>query len=334
MKKTEGGQTILYINKYYEKNLTTGVITTYYYLGGRLVAKLSGETLSYVHQDHLTGTALTTDNSGAQVGAIRYFPFGDRRNSTGNLGTDKLFTGQRLDGTGLYYYNARYYDAEIGRFISADTFVQDYSNPQNFNKYSYVLNNPLRYVDRSGNLTAPPPPITIPQPLPPDPGDPPTGSSPEPTAPPPSLPVTPAPAPPSGNPTLPESSPSPAAPPTMPGTSPGSGSQGGGITPQQMGNLLASAAGLAANFILGLNVFKAATATTMRASLSVAGLHLGWAADIGAVGTGGQDRVGQILNVASAVTAPLVLFGLPGMIVAGAVSGAALIYTVATIRRK
>ncbi|MFC2072927.1 RHS repeat-associated core domain-containing protein [Chloroflexota bacterium] len=40
------------------------------------------------------------------------------RNSPADLGTDKLFTGQRLDDTGLYYYNARYYDASIGRFIS------------------------------------------------------------------------------------------------------------------------------------------------------------------------------------------------------------------------
>ena len=46
------------------------------------------------------------------------------RNSTGTIATDKKFTGQRLDGTGLYYYNARYYDTSIGRFISADTFVQ------------------------------------------------------------------------------------------------------------------------------------------------------------------------------------------------------------------
>ena len=66
---------------------------------------------------------------------------------------DQKFTGQRLDaGTGLYYYGARYYDATIGRFISADTLVQSPANPQTLNRYSYVLNNPLRYVDPSGHV--------------------------------------------------------------------------------------------------------------------------------------------------------------------------------------
>ncbi|MFC1986548.1 RHS repeat-associated core domain-containing protein, partial [Chloroflexota bacterium] len=59
--------------------------------------------------------------------------------------------GQRLDDTGLYYYGARYYDVEIGRFISADTIVPDYTNPQALNRYSYVLNNPLKYTDPSGH---------------------------------------------------------------------------------------------------------------------------------------------------------------------------------------
>jgi RHS repeat-associated protein len=65
--------------------------------------------------------------------------------------TDKQFTGQRLDGTGLYYYNARYYDPIIGRFISADTIVPNPANPQAFNRYSYCLNNPLKYIDPSGH---------------------------------------------------------------------------------------------------------------------------------------------------------------------------------------
>ncbi len=72
---------------------------------------------------------------------------------TDDLNTDKLFTGQRLDATGLYYYNARYYDATIGRFISPDSIVPDPFNPQSLNRYSYCLNNPLKYVDPSGHST-------------------------------------------------------------------------------------------------------------------------------------------------------------------------------------
>jgi RHS repeat-associated protein len=65
--------------------------------------------------------------------------------------TDKKFTGQRLDNTGLYYYGARYYDASIGRFISPDTIISNPANPQSYNRYSYCLNNPLKYRDPSGH---------------------------------------------------------------------------------------------------------------------------------------------------------------------------------------
>jgi RHS repeat-associated protein len=55
-----------------------------------------------------------------------------------------------LDDTGLYYYGARYYDPTIGRFISADTIVPSSMNPQALNRYSYVYNNPLKYIDPTG----------------------------------------------------------------------------------------------------------------------------------------------------------------------------------------
>jgi RHS repeat-associated protein len=80
-----------------------------------------------------------------------YLTYGDCRNSTGTIDTDILFTGQRLDGTGLYYYGARYYDPTIGRFISADTIVPNPANPQSLNRYSYCLNNPLKYIDPTGH---------------------------------------------------------------------------------------------------------------------------------------------------------------------------------------
>ena len=65
--------------------------------------------------------------------------------------TDIRFPGHRLDATGLYYYNARYYDATIGRFLSPDSVMPDITNPQSLNRYSYVFNNPLKYNDPTGN---------------------------------------------------------------------------------------------------------------------------------------------------------------------------------------
>ena len=146
--RTEGGETVLYINMYYEKNLTTEEVITSYYLSGKLVATRTGDTLEYVHQDHLSGTALVSDSSGDLVNEISYYPYGSTR--AGDVPTDKKFTGQRLDGTGLYYYGARYYDPAIGRFINADIIAPDYNNPQSLNRYSYCFNNPLRYIDPTG----------------------------------------------------------------------------------------------------------------------------------------------------------------------------------------
>ncbi len=92
---------------------------------------------------------MTTDENGTSLGTIKYYPYGGAR--SGGVPTDKKFTGQRLDETGLYYYGARYYDPEIGRFISADTIIPDPINPQAFNRYSYCINNPLKYIDPTGH---------------------------------------------------------------------------------------------------------------------------------------------------------------------------------------
>jgi RHS repeat-associated protein len=54
---------------------------------------------------------------------------------------------------GLIYMNARYYVPSLGRFASADTLVPDPTNPQQFNRFSYVLNNPLRFNDPSGHFS-------------------------------------------------------------------------------------------------------------------------------------------------------------------------------------
>ncbi len=148
--KTAGTTTTVYPNKYYEKTGTE--VTTNYYLGDRLVAVKKGSALEYIHQDHLGSTSVSSNGStGAETSSNKYLPFGGARSSTGTLPTDKKFTGQRLDGTGLYFYNARYYDPEIGRFISPDT-KQDWKVPDSLNRYNYVHNNPLKYIDSDGHF--------------------------------------------------------------------------------------------------------------------------------------------------------------------------------------
>ena len=91
-------------------------------------------------------------------------PFGQRRNPTDwkvlldsqltrfdSKLTTRGFTGhEQLDEVGLIHMNGRIYDAKLGRFLQADPFVQAAGNTQSFNRYSYVLNNPLNAVDPSG----------------------------------------------------------------------------------------------------------------------------------------------------------------------------------------
>src|SRR5205823_6205951 len=61
------------------------------------------------------------------------------------------FTGhEQLDSLGLVNMNGRIYDPGIGRFLSADPFVQAPTETQNLNRYSYVVNNPLSFTDPSG----------------------------------------------------------------------------------------------------------------------------------------------------------------------------------------
>jgi RHS repeat-associated protein len=79
------------------------------------------------------------------------YPWGAVRPGPNNaLPTGYTFTGQLDSGLGLMYYGARFYDGALGRFISPDTIVPEPGNPQALNRYSYVLNNPLRYTDPTG----------------------------------------------------------------------------------------------------------------------------------------------------------------------------------------
>jgi RHS repeat-associated protein len=113
-----------------------------------------GGSLYYVHQDLLGSTVAVSDAAGGEVGRVQYDPYGEVLTSTlpADL-TDWLFTGQRLDSSsGLYYYNARYYDPHLGRFIQPDSLVPDPLNPRAWNRFSYCGNNPTSYVDPGGHI--------------------------------------------------------------------------------------------------------------------------------------------------------------------------------------
>jgi RHS repeat-associated protein len=112
---------------------------------------ICGSNILYYHTDHLGSSNVITNVSGGNAEGVYYYPFGATRLQTGGDCVNHKFTGQEEDGeTGLYNYGARYYDPVLGRFTSADSIVPDYTNPQALNRYSYVLNNPLKYIDPTG----------------------------------------------------------------------------------------------------------------------------------------------------------------------------------------
>ncbi len=131
----------------------------YIFFGETRVAQLADAQIMYYHTDHLGGTNVLTDGTGLVKRILEYKPYGEySRNQAVNLPTDEeqawyAFTSQYHDEESeLYYYNARYYDPELGRFIQADTIVPYPANPQAFNRYTYVANNPVNLVDPSGHI--------------------------------------------------------------------------------------------------------------------------------------------------------------------------------------
>ncbi len=127
----------IYIGKLYE--CTNGNCTKYIFAGSSRIASKTSSNTYYYHTDHLGSSSIITDSAGNKVEEIYYYPFGGTRLNQGSVNLKHKYTGQEEDPeTGLYYYNARYYDPILGRFISADSIVQDPFDPQAFNRYSYT----------------------------------------------------------------------------------------------------------------------------------------------------------------------------------------------------
>ena len=152
VKKTRGSTTTYTFFAQYEEEVTNGVTTvvSYYTFGSMRVAVKRGNTLYHLHGDHLGSTSLTTQ--GPSTTASRaYYAYGAERAATGDLQTDRTFTGQKRDATGLLYYNARYYDPALGTFISPDSLVPNPARVLDYNRFLYARGNPLRYTDPTGH---------------------------------------------------------------------------------------------------------------------------------------------------------------------------------------
>jgi RHS repeat-associated protein len=149
-----------------KKNTQTGDVEFLTYLGDDaystpIVFKktVSGGNLLYLHRDYLGSIVGISNHQGIIKEKRAYNAWGeiafleDNNGNTLNELTliDRGYTGhEHLEKVKLIHMNARLYDAKTHRFLAPDNYVQDPYNTQNYNRYSYVLNNPLSFVDKNG----------------------------------------------------------------------------------------------------------------------------------------------------------------------------------------
>jgi len=139
---------------------------------GKLIAEYSNSTpssvpdIKYVATDHIGSPRAITDKFGAVLSRRDFLPFGEELFADGSIRTTGNKYSVSSDGsirrgfttyakdpeTGLDFAEARYYNKQFGRFTSVDPLLSSgkASNPQSFNRYSYVVNNPIEHTDSSG----------------------------------------------------------------------------------------------------------------------------------------------------------------------------------------
>ncbi|MDR2954933.1 MAG: FG-GAP-like repeat-containing protein, partial [Prevotella sp.] len=144
----------------YEKITEGGITRQLYYIGGgdglaAVYVKQASQAdkIYYAHKDHLSSIVKLTDGNGTEVFKASYDAWGNQTISNNTFAFHRGYTGhEHLKEFKLINMNGRMYNPVLGRFLSPDPYVQMPDFSQNFNRYSYCWNNPLRYTDPSGEF--------------------------------------------------------------------------------------------------------------------------------------------------------------------------------------
>jgi RHS repeat-associated protein len=135
-----------------ETDLSGNLTNQYVFFGGRRIARsdASGNIVYYM-SDHLGTSRVLTNATGGILDRSDFYPFGGERVLSSTTGNTYKFSGKERDfESNLDNFGARYDSSSIGRFMSPDPGGFSPGDPQSWNRYTYVLNNPLTYIDPDG----------------------------------------------------------------------------------------------------------------------------------------------------------------------------------------
>lgn len=124
-------------------------------------AQAATDEVVYFHTDALGSPVAAFSEAGEVCWTESYSPYGEKldkedslapADGCGLLSTDVGYTGHVQDGSGLVYAQQRYYDPQIGRFMSTDPIAASAGSPNMFGRYHYANNSPYRYTDPDGEI--------------------------------------------------------------------------------------------------------------------------------------------------------------------------------------
>ena len=157
--RSTGTTSTLMLDGYEQVTLPSGVVEHKYNVGNAIITKRSNgaNDTYYLHKDQQGSTTAITNAAGTTVQQFLYDPWGKQYLVNNSLltytspATSQGYTGHEMvNDFEVIHMGGRTYNPTLGRFMQADPFIQSPTNLQSYNRYSYVLNNPMSYTDPSG----------------------------------------------------------------------------------------------------------------------------------------------------------------------------------------